>query len=264
MDARKQNEKEYHDKVFADGTRSVVGKYYAVTRKSVAFYRDYLETHCPNRSALEYGCGPESYAFVMARKGTKVIGIDISETAIEQVKELALKEEAGKNTSFFVMDAEALKFEAQQFDLICGTGILHHLDLPRAFAELARTLKPDGSAIFVEPLGHNPFIRLYRQLTPKLRTADEHPLLMRDLDLCRQYFGGIEARHYHLFSLLAVPFRKAPGYSGLLACCEKLDQFVFKVCPPLRRFSWMVILILSKPTPIEKPLPTGGVADGSV
>ncbi len=264
MDTRKLNEKEYHDKVFADGTRSVVGKYYAVTRKSVRFYRDYLETHCANKTALEYGCGPESYAFVMARKGTKVFGIDISETAIEQVKELAQKEEAGKNTSFFVMDAEALNFEAAQFDLICGTGILHHLDLSKAYSELARTLKPDGSAIFVEPLGHNPFIRLYRQLTPKLRTADEHPLLMRDLELCRQYFGGIETRHFHLFSLLAVPFRKMPGFGALLTCFEKLDQLVFKVCPPLRRCSWMVILILSQPKPAGKPSPEVGVAGRAV
>ena len=247
MDTRKHNEKEYHNKVFAEGTRAVVSKYYAVARKSTRFYRDYLETHCPNKTALEYGCGPESYAFVMARQGTKVIGIDISETAIEQVKELALKEEAGKNTSFFVMDAEALDFEAAQFDLICGTGILHHLDLPKAYAELARTLKPDGRAIFVEPLGHNPFIRLYRQLTPKLRTADEHPLLMRDLELCRRYFKGIETRHFHLFSLLAVPFRNMPGFAGLLTLFEKLDQLMFEICPPLRRCSWMVILILSQP-----------------
>ena len=88
MDTRKHNEKEYHNKVFAEGTRSVVNKYYAVARSSTHFYRQYLETHCPNKTALEYGCGPESYAFVMARKGTKVMGIDISETAIDQVKEL--------------------------------------------------------------------------------------------------------------------------------------------------------------------------------
>ena len=264
MGTRKHNEKEYHNKVFAEGTRSVVSKYYAVTRKSTGFYRNYLETHCPNKTALEYGCGPESYAFVMARKGTKVIGIDISETAIEQVKELALKEEAGKNTTFFVMDAEALDFETAQFDLICGTGILHHLDLPKAYSELARTLKPDGSAIFIEPLGHNPFIRLYRWLTPKLRTADEHPLLMRDLQLCRQYFGAIETRHFHLFSLLTVPFRNLPGFEGLLTCFEKLDQFVFKLCPPLRRCSWMVILILSQPKPTRKFLPSEKVSGEGV
>ncbi len=247
MDTRKHNEKEYHNKVFAEGTRSVVSKYYVVARSSTRFYRHYLETHCPNKAALEYGCGPESYAFVMARKGTKVMGIDISETAIDQVKALALKEPAGKNTSFFVMDAEALNFEAAQFDLICGTGILHHLDLPKAYAELARTLKPDGSAIFVEPLGHNPFIRLYRWLTPTLRTADEHPLLLPDLEMCRRYFAGIETRHFHLFSLLAVPFRKLPGFDGLLTLLENLDQVVFKLCPPLRRCSWMVVLILSQP-----------------
>lgn len=261
MDARKHNEKEYHNKVFADGSRSVVSKYYAVNRSSTRFYRNYLEAHCSQKMALEYGCGPESYAFVMARKEANVIGIDISETAIDQVKELALKEDAGKNTTFFVMDAEALNFEAARFDLICGTGILHHLDLPKAYGELARTLKPGGSAIFVEPLGHNPFIQLYRWLTPKLRTADEHPLLMRDLELCRRYFGGIETHHFHMFSLLAVPFRNMTFFSGLLASLEKLDQILFKICPPLRRCSWMVILILSQPKMNQgDKLATGGTA----
>ena len=247
MDARKLNEKEYHDKVFSDGTRETVAKYYTIAAESRRIYRAYLETQCPGKRALEYGCGPESYAFVMARKGAQVTGIDISEVAIEEVKKLALKEEAGKNTNFLVMDAEALDFPDQEFDLICGTGILHHLHLDRAYGELARTLKPDGSAIFVEPLGHNPVIRLYRALTPRLRTADEHPLLMRDLREARRHFGNMKITYLHLFCLLAVPFRRTPIFPRLLGLLERLDRWVFKTLPFIRRYAWMMVVIFREP-----------------
>jgi SAM-dependent methyltransferase len=73
---------------------------------------------------------------------------------------------------FLVMDAESLGFDEGSFDVVVGSGILHHLALRQS-----RVLRPDGCAVFVDPLGHNIFIRLYRKLTPSMRTADEHPLL---------------------------------------------------------------------------------------
>jgi len=51
------------------------------------------------------------------------------------------------------MNAEELKFADDYFDIVCGGAILHHLDLNKALSEIARVLKPDGKAIFVEPLG---------------------------------------------------------------------------------------------------------------
>jgi ubiquinone/menaquinone biosynthesis C-methylase UbiE len=78
------------------------------------------------------------------------------------------------NAQFDVMNAEELEFEDAAFDVIFGSGIIHHLDVPRAYSELARVLAPGGSAVFVEPLGHNPLIRVFRNRTPELRTPDEH------------------------------------------------------------------------------------------
>ena len=42
-----------------------------------------------------------------------------------------------------------MSFADNSFDLICGTGILHHLDIHAAFHEISRTLRPDGIAVFV-------------------------------------------------------------------------------------------------------------------
>jgi SAM-dependent methyltransferase len=225
----------------------VVDKYYAIADESRRIYRAYLEDNARGSTALEYGCGPESYAFVLARNGAQVTGIDISEVAIQEARKLAEREPAGKATEFHVMDAEQLKFGDSRFDLICGTGILHHLKLEQAYAELARTMKPDGSAIFVEPLGHNPLIRLYRAFTPGLRTKDEHPLMIEDVRLARRYFGKVKLTYLHLFCLLAVPFRKLPGFRRLLTVLETCDRMLFRAAPFLGRYAWMVVMVLSTP-----------------
>jgi ubiquinone/menaquinone biosynthesis C-methylase UbiE len=64
------------------------------------------------------------------------------------------------------MNAEATTFPDNSFDLICGSSILHHLNLDKACAEIRRILRPDGGAVFIEPLGHNPLINMFRKLTP--------------------------------------------------------------------------------------------------
>ena len=55
-------------------------------------------------------------------------------------------------------------------------------------SRLSRRWRPTG-AVFYEPLGTNPMIRLYRRLTPRLRSADEHPLVDADVALARRSFA---------------------------------------------------------------------------
>jgi ubiquinone/menaquinone biosynthesis C-methylase UbiE len=244
MSERYESEREFHNRAFSEDVRSSVGKFYSVIRSSRAFYERFLAERAPGARALEYGCGPGSYAFFLARQGAQVTGIDISETAIEQARAQARDEQL--EIEFRVMNAERLEFPDDSFDLICGTGVVHHLDLRAAFAELARTMKPAGAAAFVEPLGHNPLINLYRSRTPGLRTQDEHPLLLRDLDLARSYFRVVEPHFFHLASLAAVPFREQRWFGRLLGTLDAADRALFRL-PPLRRFAWQVVIVLSDP-----------------
>ena len=249
MELRKKREKDFHNRSFSEETRSEVGKFYAVTRSSKAFYKDLLKSHCSGAEVLEIGCGPGNYASFLDELNATVTGIDISETALQQAKEKA-KQDQLKRATFRSMDAEALEFGNSAFDLICGSGILHHLDLGRSFAQLARVLKPNGTAIFTEPLGHNPLINLYRKATPNLRTEDEHPLLMKDLRLAGNFFGKIEAYYFHLNSLLAVPFRNLTTFSKLLETLDAADRALFRFFPLAKRFAWQVIIKMSQPDKI--------------
>jgi 2-polyprenyl-3-methyl-5-hydroxy-6-metoxy-1,4-benzoquinol methylase len=248
LDSRYQREKEFHDRIFGVGpssTRQAVARCYEGAR-SFAFYRSKLGDKLENKQVLEYGCGEGSYAFWLARKGAAVTGIDLSDVAIEQAQETASREHL-EAVQFRVMNAEALGFGEDSFDMICGTGILHHLDLEKAFPEIARTLKPNGKAVFVEPLGHNPFINLYRKCTPRMRTVDEHPLLIGDLARAENFFQKVETHYFQLLTISLAPFRKTRFIKAIAEILDAMDQSLFRAVPYMRRYAWQIVLELSEP-----------------
>jgi SAM-dependent methyltransferase len=254
-DPRKDRELEFHNKRFATGTRGDesisdaegVGKFYSIAARSQRFYADRLVEYCKGGRILEYGCGTGSLAFRLATAGASaVVGIDISDIAIEKAR-LEVQSRGLSHVTFEVMDAEYLTFEDHSFDLICGSAILHHLDLQRCFAQIARTLKPGGRAVFLEPLGHNPAINFYRWLTPKIRTPDEHPLLMRDFRLARSFFGRLELTCFHMLSLATIPLRRSRLFSPTLRCADALDATLFAALPFMKRYAWSCVIVRSEP-----------------
>ena len=71
-------------------------------------------------------------------------GVDISPVAIQRYREI-LNQHSVADGGGCVMNGEGLAFRDESFDLICGMGILHHLNLDASFRELSRTLKPTES-----------------------------------------------------------------------------------------------------------------------
>lgn len=250
---RLKREAEFHDKTFGEETRRQADKFYAVTTASKNFYRAFLRDHCEGRAILEYGCGPHSHGTILLPRGARLVaGIDISHVAAVLHHDISLKRDLPSLHSC-VMNAESLAFNASSFGVICGTGILHHLDLESSFREIARVLTADGKAIFIEPLGHNPVINLYRNRTPEMRSADEHPLLMSDLDLARRFFGRVDVRYFHLSSLGAVLFHRMRWFASLVTLLDGFDRLLFRCLPFLRKHAWAAVLVLSEPR--ESPLP---------
>jgi SAM-dependent methyltransferase len=247
VSTRLERERDFHNVTFADQSRKTASKFYEVERAPMDRYAEILSlSGGVGKRVLEYGCGPGSQAFFLAQQGAEVTGIDISDVAIAQATERAEAEGVAERCSFEVGNAEATAFDDDQFDLVCGTAILHHLDLAAAYAEIARLVKPTGRAAFVEPLGHNPAINAYRDRTPELRTEDEHPLLARDLELTRTYFGEVELTYFNLTTLLAVPLRNTRAFDPAMTALQAVDRTIFRL-PATRKYAWMVLISLSKP-----------------
>jgi len=247
VNTRKEREKLFHEQAFATGTRRSVRRLYSELTMIRTFLMDRLTAYGRGKRVLEYGCGSGELAVYLASNDAYVTGIDLSERAIQMAEERAGYESEKDRISFQVMDAENMTFPAGSFDLVYGTGVLHHLDLDRALSETCRVLSTRGIAIFAEPLGHNPFINLFRKLTPRLRTTDEHPLLKKDLVKIESYFREIDFFYFYLFSMLAVPFCRFPGFRWLIHGLELFDKFLFSLIPWIRMQAWQIVMILSEP-----------------
>lgn len=247
MSSIHSKEREFHDRIFAEDSRQELAKYYEISGRSRNHYRSVLHAASgPGKRVLEYGCGTAGFSVELRRRGSQVNSIDISPVAIAQSRAWMHTKDIC-DIGFSTMNAECLAFADHTFDLICGTGILHHLDLERSYAEVARALRPDGVGAFLEPLGHNPIINLYRNRTPDMRSEDEHPLLMPDLHLARRFFGKVEYEFFHLHSLAAVPLRNSPLFTPALRLFDTLDKLVFAVVPPLRKWAWITVIRLAEP-----------------
>jgi len=242
--ARKERERAFHDERFTVETRQKANKYYEVDAGKQR-YRELVLGSPQGARVLEYGCGTGSLAPDLAERGMEVTGIDISPVAVEAARTHAAA--LGVAAEFREMDAEALRFPDDTFDVVCGSGILHHLDLSVALAEIARVLRPSGSAVFFEPLGHNPLINVYRRLTPSMRTDDEHPLVVSDLEGLRNHFGSARAEVFDLTALAAVAIRKIPGGDRLTPTLHGIDQWLFARSRVLRRWAWVTVIDLRDP-----------------
>lgn len=240
-------EQEFHDAriLEEDAARRPAEKYYVLMRRPRAAYTARVIERSRGRRLLEYGCSDGESTRAWSSHGAITSGIDISPEAIRVARERA--EKAGLSIRYEVMNAEDMSFGDRAFDVVAGTGILHHLDLDRAYAEIARVLDDGGSAVFIEPLGHNPLINLYRRLTPAMRSEDEHPLQVRDLRLAGRYFDRVDIRYYNLFTLASVPFRNTPLYRPLHAFLRGVDGLLFTLLPFTKRYAWMILMECSRP-----------------
>jgi len=224
-------------------------KFYSISESSFAYRDALLLDGIRGAVALDYCCGNGEVAIELAKHGaSRVVGIDLSPVAVENARELARLAGVDAVCEFLVMDAEHTEFADGTFDVIHEYGALHHLDLPAAFMELARILKPGGKVVCTEALRHNPLIHWYRRRTPHLRTKweFEHILGVPEIESGSRYFASLDFRTFHLAALFAVPFRKTAIFKPLLGALELIDRALLAI-PMLNRLAWVAVIEYRKP-----------------
>ncbi len=234
-------EKDFHNKLHGSGEARSQNKYYKALYNLFEDFLSYLEKKTPNKNVLDFGCGNGVYAEKVVKfNPSQITAIDISEKAIEIAKSKNLKK-----IEYIVENCENTKLTSNNFDLIYGTGILHHLNLKKSLTEIERLLKNGGSLIFIEPLGTNPFINFYRKLTPSDRSKDEHPFTFSDIKYFESLFAKVKVSYYGFFTLLFLPLYKSPKNSILFNILNKMDKFFLKI-PFFKFFAWAVLIEAKK------------------
>jgi len=97
----------------------------------------------PGKLAADVGCGTGLFSRMLANAGTETVSADL---CFEMLKRAA--KEGGEKLSRVNAECEKLPFRDQSLDFISANGLVTILsDLGPFFGEIARTLKPGGTAM---------------------------------------------------------------------------------------------------------------------
>jgi SAM-dependent methyltransferase len=233
----------------AAGMREARDSFYFLAASAHTRYAEALRG-LRDKHVLVVGCSVGGVT-PLARAGAHVVGIDISEDAVSQHRRSIARENLQAFASVQLMDAENLEFAPYSFDLICCSGVLHHLHVERAARTWARVLKPTGSVVMLEPMAWHPVVAAFRLLTPSLRTKDEHPLKPRDFHLLGEFFEDVQVEAFVLFSIAAAMLGRWDRTGSLRErvrlVLESLDARLLRLFPSLKYFCWTAVIRLSRP-----------------
>ncbi|MEM6641576.1 MAG: methyltransferase domain-containing protein [Bacteroidota bacterium] len=123
--------------------------------KRLKFIEEQLAEHQveSNASILDVGCGNGIISMHLGRLGYNVLGVELSEDALEVAK----KNNDLKNVEFRKENAENLKIEGLSFDVVICSEVLEHLFEPENLLyPLHSLLKDSGIFIATVPNGVGP------------------------------------------------------------------------------------------------------------
>jgi ubiquinone/menaquinone biosynthesis C-methylase UbiE len=105
------------------------------------------------RSVLDIGCAGGYLTNILSKltKCSKIIGLDLSDKAVEYAQE----KYGSKKISFMVSDAQNIHLPSSKFDLVSAIEILEHVENPLAvLKEIHRVLKSNGTLLLAVPISN--------------------------------------------------------------------------------------------------------------
>ncbi len=225
-------------------------KWYSTTQLSLEYRNAWLAEKVPGKVFLDYACGDGLETLKAARIGASVaMGIDVSNVSVANAAETALREGLADRCVFLEGDCEATGLPDNSVDVILCSYMLHHLNLEYAYPEMRRILKPGGCVLACEALDYNPLIKLYRKLTPEMRTEweKEHILSLKDVRTAKRFFNVGRIRYWHVFSFLGGFLQGAPGlFRETMRILNAADRFLVRI-PGVQLMAWQFSFELFKP-----------------
>ena len=118
---------------------------------------------------------------------------------------------------------------------------------PASCPSCGESCKPGGRCLAVEALNYNPLIKLYRWLTPAMRTEWEtsHILSMKDVRFARWFFAVQNVHCWHLCSIGAGILARTPLFDPALKVANWIDALLLGVYP-LKLLGWIITFEMVK------------------
>lgn len=222
------------------------------------------------KRVLDYGCGIAEGGIFLAKQGAQVVAVDVSAGMLEAATRLATQH--GVQIETRQVTSDRIPAESDEFDLVYGNGVLHHVPLETAVPELARVLKSTGKGCFIEPLPYNPVINVYRKIAKEVRTEDERPLSFEQIERFKADFDRVQHEEFWLTTLSVFlkfylwdrvnPNRErywkkiytdASEIEPMFRPLHTLDQQLLRWVPALGRLCWNTVITVSAPRKASVP-----------
>ncbi len=126
-------------------------------------------------------------------------------------------------------------------------------------------LKPEGVFVSYDPIAYNPIINVYRRIATRVRTSDEKPLTVRDLNRVKYYFSEVRYTAFWLTTLLIfVKFyfidridpnqerywkrivTEHKNLEHIFRPLKKIDNTLLMLFPFLKWYCWNLVIISKK------------------
>lgn len=121
------------------------------------------------KRVLELGAGDGVNAAVMAAFGAHVVAVELSPVGADRIRANAELGQVSDRVEVIAADATDFSIDVQPFDFVVGKAFLHHLtheEEASCLRAVARHLRPEGEARFLEPCVNSHLLDRLRWLIP--------------------------------------------------------------------------------------------------
>lgn len=205
-------------------------------------YAFHLLGDARDKTVLDFGCGSGGNVVVLAARGFRVIGMDISPHLIALARKRL--NDANLEARLEVGSAYETGLPDESVDVIFCIALIHHLDIARVVEEMTRILVKGGVVILQEPVRFSRMYAFLRGLLPDHEDISEfeHPLTREELRVVTERFKVLERRYFRLpFVPLVQRFLRPVGLAA-----SRLDRWILKSFPGTECFATVVAMKLQK------------------